>query len=148
MELHAKVKSLEGSVGVENAQRLNYIIATAVVRYFQLDWRMRFPMPLSIFSGWGVDKEASISVSNSSPSAMQWTEESIRDYMDSLVKGRYLAKGGKWSRDMLEVAVGADTQKYFWLQAGPSIAFLVVGGFLQQVFTTAMKESGLGQKKK
>ncbi len=148
MELHAKVKSLEGSVGVENAQRLNYIIATAVVRYFQLDWRMRFPMPLSIFSGWGLDKEASISVRNSSPSAMQWTEESIRDYMDSLVKGRYLAKGGKWSRDMLEVAVGADRQKYFWLQAGPSIAFLVVGGFLQQVFTTAMKESGLGQKKK
>lgn len=148
MELHMKVKSLEGSLGVEGAQRLNYIIATAVVRYFQLDWRMRFPTPLNFFTAWGLDKSATLSVRNASPSAMQWTEESIREYLDGLVKNRIIAKGGKWSRDMVEKAVGADRQKYFLLQAGPSLLALIVGGFIAKVAESTYNEFGPGAKKK
>lgn len=145
-EIHAGIQSLQGMIGEEPANRLNYLLATTVIRFFQENYLARLPFGLNLLGGVGLRRFISLSVKHKGYNVMTWKEENIREYADKLWKMGALKEKGKWSKGMIEKAVGADLLKYGLLQAGPSIfsiaSLIILITFLKKAF----EEEGLGNE--
>jgi hypothetical protein len=140
MKLHGSIQTLEGSLGVVNVNKFNYIIANAVTRFFQEDYRNRFPFPFNMVTGlFAGGRNSALSTIHYGSGSMTWKEEEIRDYAHQLFQKGYLQEKGKWSAHMLELAVGADTLKY-GLSSATSISFIIFMVTLTTLIKKAMED--------
>ena len=149
IQLHEKIHTLRGMVGID-VSKFHYFIATAVIRFYQRDYRLRAPWPFNwwIYSlpleayGWGrdIDKDMTLSTRYKSYGAMQFTEENIREYGTYLTKRGFMKAYGDWSRDVLWNNLGADRKKYLALQAAPSIFFMSTSMTMGDLVMSAVNE--------
>ncbi len=150
MGLHAKVHPARGYIG-EEIHKIHFFIANQFIRFLMTDWKTRTPWPIRMFMVPAVGKDVSLSVKYKAYKAVQITEEHARVYINTILGKNYILGNpyGMWSREMLWKATGTDRQKYFMLQAGPSILMLLAAFTLFSFFTEGtLKDMGLGGKGK
>jgi len=150
MGLHAKVDPARGYIG-EEIHKIHFFIANQFIRFLMTDWKARTPWPIRMFMVPAVGKDISLSVRYKAYKAVQITEEHARVYINTILGKNYILGNpyGMWSREMLWKATGTDRQKYFTLQAAPSILMLLGIYALFSFFTEGtLKDMGFGGKGK
>lgn len=145
MELHASIFQLKGFIGPDKAQQLNYILAQATIRYFQEHFLNRMPLPFNILMplSAGVGKGISLSVLHQSYEAWTWKEEEIRHYIHEMLTSDQISEQ---MAHQLERAIGADTEKYFLLQAGPTMSVVLLYIMIATMIQKANKEENEPKK--
>ncbi|MEN9327453.1 MAG: hypothetical protein RI947_261 [Candidatus Parcubacteria bacterium] len=144
-KLHEEIQGLEGTITIEGAQKWNYILATVVARFFQEDYKGRFPWPLSIVMT-PMSRSISLSTLHNGYNSLTWKEEEIRLYAHHLWKEGYLGEKGKWSKEMLEKQLGASNLKYGLLQVVPSLLSVIAFSGVVKMVSTAFSEEWNGKK--
>ncbi len=142
-ELYAEVVKLKDIIGEDEMYKLNSFLATVVTRFFQENYKARFPFPFNFITGRGLGSKISLSQMYVGNDAMTWKTEKIRQHLHHAMEMGFLGseeRHQKWNNERIEKAVGADSFKYGLLEAGPSIAFLALTILLLQLAKKAMEE--------
>ncbi|NTU46219.1 hypothetical protein HGA88_01190 [Candidatus Roizmanbacteria bacterium] len=123
IELHAAIHEVRGIVGIEQAQKLNYILTSVTSRFFQEHHLARAPFPLNLVYGSYLGRFKSLSSYNIH-GGWTWNENDIADYINELTEMHFIGDDFKQERfndKWLKRNLGADWQKLLIMQYGPNI---------------------------
>lgn len=139
-ELHGKIHSLQGMLGIGAMQELQYNLSTIVVKYFQENSYSKIPFPFGTIASFLLGRDVSLSKIYGTKTAMSWNSDDANVYLRKRMLARDLAEDGPNSYKMATRALGVDYEKMVSTEVVPNVLSALFMYLLWKAISDGLKE--------